>query len=121
MLPFIYAIIIGAIFAFIRMPANFSIVSILVLMSFRAIKNIPFKKDFITGVQSPYQFYLSNLEQLNRNKNKAALKYFANSFLIDSSIAVVIFLSNQAIHLATINLKKLAQHTSSLKGLGGCL
>jgi len=90
-MPFIYAIIIGAIFAFIKVPATISIISILVLVSFRAIKDILFKKDFITGVQSPYQLYLLNLERLNRNKEKAALKYFAQSFIIDSSIAIVAF------------------------------
>jgi len=90
-MSFVYSIIIGLIFAFIKMPVTIGIISILVLVSLRAIKDILFKKDIITGVQSPYQFYLLNLERLNRDKDYAALKYFAQSFLIDSSIALVVF------------------------------
>lgn len=91
-MPFIFAIIIGAIFGFIKMPVTISIISVLVLVTFRTLKDILFKKDFITGVQSPYQLYLLNLEKLNRSNEKAALKYFAQSFLIDGFISVVVFI-----------------------------
>ncbi len=90
-MSFLYAIIVGAIFGFIKTPVLVGIVSILILVSFRSVKDILFKKDFITGVQSPYQLYLINLEQLNRSKDKSALKYYLESLLFDGSISLITF------------------------------
>lgn len=90
-MSFIYSIIVGAIFGFIEIPILVGIGSIFIIVSFRTVKDIVFKKDFITGVQSPYQFYLINLERLNKTKNKSALKYFAQSFFTDGSIAIIVF------------------------------
>lgn len=90
-MPYFYSAVIGIIIGFINVPILIGMVSILILISLRSIKEIIFKRDFITGVQSPFQLYLTNLEQANRTKDRAALKYYLQSLLFDSLIAFIGF------------------------------
>lgn len=86
-MPFIYSLIIGVVFGLLGVPTLVSILSILVLVSFRSLKEIIFKKDFITGVESPYQLYLTNLKLANKTTDNAALRYCLQSLFFDSLVA----------------------------------
>lgn len=90
-MSFIYSVIVGVVFGLIGVPILVSILSILVLISFRSIKEIIFKKDFITGVESAYPLYLTNLKQASKTTENAALKYYLQSLLFDSLIAFIGF------------------------------
>ncbi|MCK9425715.1 MAG: hypothetical protein M0Q21_06735 [Ignavibacteriaceae bacterium] len=90
-MSFLYAILIGVIFGFSELTIPSSILLVLVLVSFRSLKDIIFKKDFITGVASPYQLYLMHLEKMNVSKSYAALKYYLQSMLFDGLISLTVF------------------------------
>ena len=89
-LIFSYAIFIGVIFGFSDLSIPFSILLILLLVSFRSLREIIFKKGLLSGT-SPYQLYLANLEKMNVTKSYAALKYYLQSLLFDSLIALITF------------------------------
>ena len=90
-MSFFYAIIIGIILGLANLSAIKSILIILGLIIIGGIKELIFKKDFITGNPSAYQLYLENLDKLNKSKDKAAIKYFLQSFLFDGTISIIVF------------------------------
>lgn len=90
-MSFVYAIVIGLVIGFADLSITVSLVLILLLVSFRSMKDILFKKDFITGTTSPYQLYLMNLNTANKKENNPAIRYYLQSLLFDGAISVVLF------------------------------
>ena len=91
-MPLLYAIMIGVIFGLANLSLFVSILIIIGLISFNSIKDIIFKKGFMTGVISPYQLYLENCAQLNKSQNNTAIKYFFRSLLTDGVVATIVLL-----------------------------
>jgi hypothetical protein len=91
-MPFLYAIMVGVILGFANLSLFESILIIIGLISFNSLKDIIFKKGFMTGILSPYQLYLENLAGLNKSLNNAAIKYFFKSLLTDGIISTIVFL-----------------------------
>ena len=90
-MPIFYSILVGVIMGLAKLSIFASILIIITLILVNTAKDIIFKKSFFTGVSSPYQLYLANLEELNRSKKYAIAKYLIKSLISDGIIALVVF------------------------------
>ena len=89
---FIYAIILGIIFGLSEIDFFYALLLILLLVFVYALKDIIFKRQFITDIPSAYVLYVNNLEKMGRSIDKAWISYLVKSILVDGIIAIVIYL-----------------------------
>ena len=88
---FLYSALIGLVFGFSNEKWFSALLWIFFCLIALALKDILFRKDFITKTASPYVIYVENLIKQKNNAKGAIIKYILQSLLIDGGISILIF------------------------------